>query len=137
MSRVIRCDRCGKDVDPDAVGRISTVFASESLAPSDTSANPFDKMDYCEDCMNEITAFIKSTPKMKAKKKPAKEKPVQVKGGDKSPRTGRKPIDRGKIRALHEAGWTMAKIADDVQCSIATVNNVLKEAKQNGNNEKA
>ena len=31
----------------------------------------------------------------------------------------------------------VAKIADDVQCSIATVNNVLKEAKQNGNNEKA
>lgn len=32
-------------------------------------------------------------------------------------------IDHGKIMALHKAGWTATKIADEVGCSVQTVIN--------------
>ena len=34
---------------------------------------------------------------------------------------GQKPIDDGRIRALWEGGWSVAKIADDMQLSAPTV----------------
>ena len=40
--------------------------------------------------------------------------------------TKRKKIDRGKIIALHNAGWSGRKIADEMRCSIGTVYNVIK-----------
>lgn len=39
----------------------------------------------------------------------------------------RKPIDRGKIKALRTAGWTVKQIADDMQCSEQTVYNALND----------
>lgn len=38
---------------------------------------------------------------------------------------GKKQIDAGKIRALHKAGWSAKKIADEMRCSVATVYNHL------------
>lgn len=38
----------------------------------------------------------------------------------------RKKIDRGKIIALHKAGWSGRKIADEMGCSVGTVYNVIK-----------
>ena len=35
-------------------------------------------------------------------------------------------IDHGKILALAEAGWSVAKIADEMGCSMATVRNHIK-----------
>lgn len=37
-----------------------------------------------------------------------------------------KPIDRGKVFALHNAGWANNKIADEMGCSNASVSNILK-----------
>ena len=46
---------------------------------------------------------------------------------------GRKfKVDRGKILALHRAGWKAADIARDVSCSDWTVNKVIREAKEEG-----
>lgn len=33
----------------------------------------------------------------------------------------RKPVDVAKIRALHNAGWSAAKIADELRCAVPTV----------------
>lgn len=38
-----------------------------------------------------------------------------------------KKIDRGKIMALHKAGWSAEKIADEMKCSTVTVYKALKE----------
>lgn len=40
---------------------------------------------------------------------------------------GRKKIDRGKVMALHRAGWSNKKIADEMACSEASVSMILKE----------
>lgn len=36
-------------------------------------------------------------------------------------------IDRGKIMALHNAGWSQAKIADEMGCSCPRVSQIIKE----------
>ena len=42
-------------------------------------------------------------------------------------KSGRKKIDRGKVMALHNAGWTNKKIADEMACSEWSVSMILKE----------
>ncbi len=54
------------------------------------------------------------------KVKPAK--PKQVRGPYK------KVLDVGKMRALRNANWSYAKIADEMRCSESTVYKKLKEA---------
>lgn len=49
----------------------------------------------------------------------AKRKKTGTKPGPKP--KGQKPIDDGRIRALWEGGWSVAKIADDMQLSAPTV----------------
>lgn len=39
----------------------------------------------------------------------------------------RKPIDRGKVMALHRAGWTNRKIADEMRVHESTVSRVIKD----------
>lgn len=40
--------------------------------------------------------------------------------------------DVGKILALHRAGWSGAKIADEMGCSTATVSHYIKESRHAG-----
>ena len=44
-------------------------------------------------------------------------------------KSGRKKIDRGKVLALHRAGWSNKKIADEMACSETSVSMILKEEK--------
>lgn len=44
-------------------------------------------------------------------------------------KSGRNKIDRGKVLALHRAGWSNKKIADEMACSEASVSMILKEEK--------
>jgi hypothetical protein len=41
-------------------------------------------------------------------------------------------IDKGKIRALHNAGWSNDAIAKDMYIKVASVMDALKEGKKNG-----
>lgn len=52
----------------------------------------------------------------------------------KPPAAKRRQVDGGKIKALHEAGWPVAKIADEMQVSQQTIRNYIKkmEGKKNG-----
>lgn len=65
---------------------------------------------------------------------PAMEVPVEEEKQSPPPaelekKSGRKKIDRGKVMALHRAGWTNKKIADEMACSEASVSTILKEEK--------
>lgn len=46
------------------------------------------------------------------------------------PKKKRKPIDHGKIMALHRAGWSVAKIADEMRVSDQTVRNHIQQEAQ-------
>lgn len=41
-------------------------------------------------------------------------------------------LDIGKIKALRKAGWTLAKIADEMRCSTQTIANHLARAEREG-----
>lgn len=40
---------------------------------------------------------------------------------------GKRPVDKGKVVALHKAGWTVKNIAGDITASEETVNAVLQD----------
>ena len=55
-------------------------------------------------------------------------------GGGKpaKPSGNRKKLDWGKIKALHDAGWSHAKIADEMGCTVATVDTGLSRLRKGG-----
>ena len=46
---------------------------------------------------------------------------------DPAPKKPKAKVDVGKIKALHKAGWTVPKIADEMRLSAPTVRKYLKE----------
>lgn len=64
--------------------------------------------------------------------KPEKAKPPKaVKSGVK-----RKTLDWGKIQALRNAGWSHAKIADEVGATAGTISSGLSKLRKEGQNGK-
>lgn len=56
MSRIIKCDRCGGEVNPKKIGYVSIMQRAET---GDLKGdNPFENMDFCENCMTMIADFI-------------------------------------------------------------------------------
>ena len=48
-------------------------------------------------------------------------------------KNAKKPnLDVGKMIACAKAGWSVAKIADELRCSEQTVRNRLKKAREEG-----
>ena len=119
MSRVIKCDRCGHEVDPKKIGYVSIMQRSE--AGDLKGDNPFENMDFCENCMTLIADFIS------AKAASAGGKNQKHPGGASAGTERRRKLDAGKIRALANAGWSQAKIAEEMGCSVPTVARYLKE----------
>ena len=106
--RIIRCDRCGKEMswnDVDNVGYVALrwkdIRTDELAGP-----NPYEDVELCEDCMRSISGFIEQKPE-----------PAAEPG---------KGIDTGKIKALRDAGWTPKKIADELKVSPSTITYHLK-----------
>ena len=66
-----------------------------------------------------------------AEEEPAAPEPEPKKAPKKKPNTKQeKAFDMGKLRALHEGGWSVAKIADEMGVSQQTIYNKLKELKR-------
>ena len=61
-------------------------------------------------------------PKPEPKAEPTKPAPKKT-----APKKNAKPIDKGKVGALYKAGWSAAKIADEMKLSLSTVYRIIKE----------
>lgn len=73
-----------------------------------------------------------STVGPKEKPKPAEPAPEKKPGRPKKKKEDPEPekvipLDRGKIKALYTAGWSMAKIADEMGCTYQRIDQILKE----------
>lgn len=97
------CDRCRKEIEEKPLSFQATVRRTET-----------ETVDICESCANDLMAGIRQLIRGEAQEGKTKKKEKKD------------PIDQGKIRALAKAGWSAAKIADEMRCSKATVYNVLK-----------
>ena len=77
-----------------------------------------------ERMQNEQKAEAESAPEVKPEQAQPKKEPEKVP----AKKRGRKPFDVGKAKACREAGWSIAKIADEMGVSTATVSTKLKSA---------
>ena len=57
---------------------------------------------------------------------PSKDKPKAEAKPKAAPRK-RKPFDTGKMKALLDGGWPVAKIADEMGCSVVTIYDHMKK----------
>ena len=116
MSRIIKCDRCGGEVNPKKIGYVSIMQRAET---GDLKGdNPFENMDFCENCMTMIADFISAKVATRTEKaKSSRVRAISV-------------MDVGKVRALAEAGWSRDKIADEMGWSVPTVSKYLEEGKE-------
>lgn len=58
---------------------------------------------------------------------PSENTPDQSSTKPVEPSVSRKKVDRGKVMALHKAGWSLSKIADEMGCSAQRVHQIVKE----------
>ena len=121
---MIKCDMCGAQVN---------LRELRILAHLGEGMNR-DELTLCETCGYVTWEHVKTfITKMKADI----DEPLKIPGppeqaSEPAPaRRKKKPIDKGKIMALHRAGWPDRKIADDVGCSYSYVSKVILESEGN------
>ena len=64
--------------------------------------------------------------------KPKTEPKAKTKPKTEPKKSGPAGIDHGKLIALHKAGWSIEKIADEMGCTTTTVRNHIRQEEQNG-----
>lgn len=62
--RICRCDRCGKELPLRGDARIGYIALNWRDSQNDDliDGNLFEKMDFCEECMDDIRSYIESLP---------------------------------------------------------------------------
>lgn len=90
-----------------------------------------------EGILNRIIEEALKVSKVGPKEKPETSEPAPEPEPKKKPGRQKKkedpepeqviPLDRGKIKALYTAGWSMAKIADEMGCTYQRIDQILKE----------
>lgn len=114
------CDRCGKQIDTDPVKILATHYYYQdnaTILPDDDEEGAM----LCEDCWYMVDQAVVAAMQMKDVKPPKKE--VQKKEP-----ANKVQLDLGKVAALHNAGWSITKIAEEFGCSAQTIANHLQEA---------
>lgn len=126
---LITCDICGKRIADFSNRPIIIGIDRDGNRMLDeteycTAYKP--KFDLCEDCTTGLIDVIEGFVEAGRQKNAPKPKPKPKQEPDPKPTKKRKPIDKGKVKALHEAGWSAAKIADEMGCSSANIYLILK-----------
>lgn len=113
----------------EAVELILTGVRVPCLVPGVES--PDDFSDYSPTYLNEVLsnviclADVPDEPVKTEEYKPVIEKRPKKQGG-----TDRRMIDMGKVHALKNAGWSVKKIAEEMETSQATIYDRLKEERE-------
>lgn len=123
--RIIKCDRCGAEID-QAHGTVGYVaMCAQDIRTGDVSDdNPFEGWDFCDNCMQAIHDCIKDPKSGKFEE--------ILDSGDaskkKKPFPGSGPsIDVEKAQALRDAGWSVKQIAAELKTSEPTVRKWTRE----------
>ena len=122
----------------DAYKALKENRAVYSIIQVEMTKGPMDVLDMIFGA-NDLITFEETAPDPEKKDEEILD---SVDAGLQKSRTGRKPkyekqtkeqADHGKIIALHNAGWPVAKIADEMGCTDQTVRNHIKREEQNDN----
>lgn len=140
MIKTIRiCDWCGKEITGETYYNIAASFISEG------AARPPRNYDYCPECGDRFTEVLAGAMPPAAKDReeiPAvllrtapQEAPQEAAPAEDKKKGGRKKIklDLGKVGALYRAGWTIAKIADEMGVGSSTIQRALAQIQEENN----
>ena len=81
----------------------------------------------CRILLAEAEKEVQTEPERTEKEQPAKISAENFQGRVKQRRGGRPPFDTGKMRALLKAGWSIAKIADEMRVTEQTIRKHCRE----------
>lgn len=131
------CDKCGKEITDTVYSPIWGEFYPEENYNRD---GDIINVDVCEACKDEAEKMIfglfhpeeeaetEITENDKNSEESDENTQIPTKNEEKPTPTGRKSdLDDGKILALRRAGWTIAKIADEMGVSQGTISKHLKD----------
>lgn len=138
MSRIIRCDRCGAEIDQTRGTVGYAALCARDIKTDDVSAdNPFENWDFCDACMQAINACIRGakivleTDEAALTQEEKFEKILEsADAGKKAKETLKKKktfpgsgpsIDVGQAQALRDAGWPVKKIAEELKTTEPTI----------------
>ena len=121
---LVKCDRCGSEMRPtDRIGYIAWNFKN-GINGDITENNPLEQYHFCVSCMEQVMKTISDKPEPPKKRLAEPEVIKKLTPPKKKESDSRKKItDPGKMWALKKAGWTYAKIAEEMDVSISGVNN--------------
>ena len=140
MSRHIICDRCGAEIDGQEKSGIIMLIWNDAETGLQISEGA--ERDYCPSCFAALKCIIETPAAKLAPATCVAPKPVDVwtdeqpETPEDKPKAKRQKIDRGKVMALHNAGWNNAKIADEMGCSAWSVSSIISAARDIGEIEK-
>jgi hypothetical protein len=111
------CNECGEEIHGNVGRIIPGIFdKNEELNPEDEKFPENDDVHFCVRCLRTVMDRIthaqgthedtEETTGAGAEEEPKEEKPVR-----------RRKLDGGKIMALHRAGWSDEKIADEMHAT--------------------
>lgn len=133
------CDCCGKEISGSV---FSPVWGEFKLEDGENYNRDGDiiNVDVCEACKDEAEKMIfglfhpeeeaetEITENDKNSEESDENKQIPTENEEKPTPTGRKSdLDDDKILALRRAGWTIAKIADEMGVSQGTISKHLKD----------
>ena len=101
--RLIRCDRCHKEILPAQINRIGYVALNwrHILTDDLEDENPYEHCDFCPECMKAISDFIETNPVAVS---PLLEKNQDMKEEPADPEPAAEPAAADKKKAGKEAG---------------------------------
>lgn len=122
------CDRCGRwIVDKTKIGYINIGYLADLENKQEAE---YEGKEFCPECIKEIVLMMES-PKRRFTIRADQlevtedaEKPSEKKSSGRKA-TGKRPIDTGKIMALHRTKWPIEKIAKEMDLSEATIREVI------------
>lgn len=114
MTKIV-CNRCGKEISGN-IGYIAWNFR-DHISREMVDQNIFENCDYCEKCMEEIMEFITCGETILTHQTAAgSTDPSPAAGQTGAKKLGKRNthIDMGKVNALRDAGWSIGRIAEDM-----------------------
>lgn len=127
MIKKIRiCDRCGREIPGGIYYTVTACMIAEHLTKTERS------FDYCESCGTKVITGLEKAVETKDAPADPEESPKQAEGKKKGGRPKQK-LDLGKVGALYKAGWTIAKIADEMSVGSSTIQRALAQIQEENN----
>lgn len=134
--RIILCDRCKKRMtQAKKTGYVNLDWRDVKTGDLEGKPNELDDWDFCEECMAEISEFVRMKPAVAAAPVHADQDPVQ----EKPKATIKRPIADGskwapvtpekieRIKALAREGKTVKEIVEETGVSDPTVRKYKRE----------